>query len=204
MAVISPQYCSPYGMEMTIVKGFGRFTVADMSGNVIFRVRRSLFNIRARHRLYNAVGMPLVTLRQKIMSIHGRWRAYMGDSSYSRDLIFNARRASVLGGKVISELNAYLPANISEHFYDFKIIGGYQSSTCTIYAGNCVTVLAQMQKRPDLGALSISGREQYVLRVSPNVDYAFIVSLLIIFFAHEEARGASLFHHHDASPFGHF
>ena len=71
MAVIGAQYCAPYPVDLSIVQKVmsisdGNFVVADVQGNVVFKVKGSLMTLRDRRVLIDAAGNPIVTLRRKV------------------------------------------------------------------------------------------------------------------------------------------
>ncbi|KAL2484915.1 Protein LURP-one-related 15 [Abeliophyllum distichum] len=81
IAVISPQFCAPYPVDLTIVRKLmtlseGSFGVTDVNGNIMFRVKGKLFSLHDRRVLYDAAGNPLITFQQKLLSAHRRWQVF--------------------------------------------------------------------------------------------------------------------------------
>lgn len=66
----------------------------------------------------------------------------MGDSSYRKDLMFTARRNSLLD--ITTELNVFLAGNAREEVCDYKIKGSYLKKSCTIFKGDSSEVVAQV------------------------------------------------------------
>ncbi|XP_011014749.1 PREDICTED: protein LURP-one-related 15-like, partial [Populus euphratica] len=62
---------------------------------------------------------------------------------------------------------------------DFKVKGGYGESSCSILLGDSNTMLAQMHRRHTI-ASTIMETDSFGVTVYPNVDYAFIVALVVI------------------------
>lgn len=73
---------------------------------------------------------------------HRRWQVFRGDSSDSKDLIFSAKKSSLIQFK--TELDVFLAANTKEDVPDFKLKGSWLERSCTIFAGNSSTVIAQV------------------------------------------------------------
>ncbi|KAF6153730.1 hypothetical protein GIB67_000963 [Kingdonia uniflora] len=175
IAVIGPQYCASYPVDLTVIEKVisivGNFVVSDVNGNIIFKVKRAMFSIR--RVLFDATGNPLVSIRQKAMSRHGRWQVYRGDSSSSRDLLFTVRKSSLLQFK--TELQVFLANNTRENVCDFKIKCSWLERSCVVYLGESSNIIAQMDRKGIL-----FGRNTLSVAVYPHIDHAFITSLIVI------------------------
>ncbi|KAE9447556.1 hypothetical protein C3L33_20541, partial [Rhododendron williamsianum] len=73
VAIISPQFCAPYPVDITIASKLltinkGDFTATDVNGNVMFRIRGKFFSLHGRHILLDAAGNPMLTLQHKVDS----------------------------------------------------------------------------------------------------------------------------------------
>ena len=71
LAVVGPQFCAPYPVDLVIVRKLltlseGNFGVTDVNGNIMFRVKGKLFSLRDRRILLDAAGNPLLTFQQKV------------------------------------------------------------------------------------------------------------------------------------------
>ncbi|KAF7845249.1 protein LURP-one-related 10 [Senna tora] len=180
--IIGPQYCAPYTVDLNIVKKVmsivdDNFTVSDINGNIIFKVKESLMSFRDRRVLIDATGNPIVTLRRKIMTAHDRWHAFRGESTEAHDLIFSLKKSSLIQFK--TNLDVFLANNTKEDVCDFKVKGSWLERSCIIYAGNSNTIVAQMHKKHTVQSVLI-GKDSFMVTVYPNVDYAFIVALIVI------------------------
>ncbi|KAJ6969067.1 protein LURP-one-related 10-like [Populus alba x Populus x berolinensis] len=123
--------------------------VTDEDGNLIFQVRSKIATVRDIRYLQDAYGNILVSLKHKLMTAHGRWEVFRGESIEQKDLLFSVKQSSLFQ-LVSSKLHVFLPSNTTESVPDFRIEG----------------------------VLSIA--------VSPNVDYAFIIVLVVILDATED------------------
>ncbi|XAR68743.1 hypothetical protein NMG60_11000098 [Bertholletia excelsa] len=182
VAVVNPQYCVSYPVDLLIAKKVltlkeGSCEVTDINGNVMFRVKGKMFSLHDQRVLIDAVGTPILSLRQKIMTAHRRWEVYRGESKDSKDLLFSAKKSSILQFK--TELNVFLAANTSEDACDFKVKGSWGERSCTIFLGDTNTIIAQMHRKHNLQSM-VLGKESFGVTVYPNVDYAFIVALVVL------------------------
>lgn len=72
LSIIGIQYCKPYPIDLAVVKkvmtiSSGNFVVTDMiSGNIIFEVKGKLITLHDQRVLLDAVGNPVVTLREQV------------------------------------------------------------------------------------------------------------------------------------------
>ncbi|GFY83846.1 LURP-one-like protein [Actinidia rufa] len=191
ISVINPKFCFPSVVDLTIVKKVltitnGNFAVTDANGNPMFESKGSLFTLHDKRIIYDMAGYPIVTLRQKILSAHKRWQVFRGDSSDSKDILFSAKKSSLIQLK--TNLDVFLAANTDEEACDFKVKGSWFQKSCTIYLGDSSTVLAQMHKKHTVQSMLL-GKDTFAVTVYPNVDSAFIVALVMILEAIEDLPG---------------
>ncbi|KAK1563019.1 hypothetical protein Q3G72_020901 [Acer saccharum] len=184
VSIIGPQYCAPYPVDLAIVrKGInltdGNFVVQDINnnGNILFKLKGFLMTLHNRRVLFNAAGIPLVTLRHKIISAHDRWQVFRGESTDLNDLIFTAKKSSMLQLK--AKLDVFLANNTEEDVCDFKVKGSSSKESCVVYAGESDTIVAQMLD--NLSTVpSLIGKDRFEVRVYTNIDHAFIITLIMI------------------------
>ncbi|KAM7526565.1 hypothetical protein LguiA_016467 [Lonicera macranthoides] len=182
VGVISPQFCAPYPVDLTIVRKLisitdGNFAVADVNGNLVFKVKGKLLTIHDRRVLLDSRGNPIVSLRQKILTAHSRWQVFRGDSSDSKDLLFTAKKSSIIQFR--TELDVFLSNKNKQNVCDFKVKGSWLDKSCIIYAANSSNIIAQMHTKHTVESIML-GKETFGVTVYPNVDYAFIVALVVI------------------------
>ncbi|KAM3287965.1 protein LURP-one-related 10 [Capsicum chacoense] len=182
VAIINPQFCAPYPVDLNIVRKLmtlseGAFGVTDVNGNIVFKVKGKLFSLRDRRVLLDAAGNPIVTFQQKILSAHRRWQVYRGESTDSKDFLFSVKKSSLLQFK--TKLDVFLAHNTKEDVCDFRIEGSWFERSCVIYAGNTSTIVAQMHRKHTAQSILL-GKDNFGVTVYPNVDYAFIVALVVI------------------------
>ncbi|KAK4268477.1 hypothetical protein QN277_025131 [Acacia crassicarpa] len=181
VAVVGQQYCCPHPVDLAVVRKVltvaDKFTVTDLNGNVVFKLQSSLLSLHDHRVILDAAQNPVVTLRRKVMTMHDRWQAFRGDSSDPKDLIFTLKRSSLIQFR--TKLDVFLASNTSEQVCDFKIKGSWLERSCVVYAGESNTIVAQMHKKHTVQSIAF-GKTNFMVTVYPNVDYAFIVALIVI------------------------
>ncbi|KAL6132991.1 hypothetical protein ACLB2K_065228 [Fragaria x ananassa] len=181
ITVVSSQFLASYPVNLYISEKLvtikeGAFTVTDVDGKDMFIVKGSFFSLHDTRRLLDSAGTPILTFRQKITTVHRRWQVYRGDSSNSKDLLFSAKKSGLVQFK--TELDVFLATNRKEDHHDFKVKGSFREKSCTIYSKDN-TIIGQMHK--DCGVKnSILGKDVFAVTVYPQVDFAFIVAVVVV------------------------
>ncbi|OMP07992.1 hypothetical protein COLO4_06874 [Corchorus olitorius] len=156
------------------------YVVTDINGDILFKVEGpGFFSMHARRVLKDAAGNPILTLNPKFLTAHDRWQVFTGDISESSDLIFTVKRSSVFQFK--TKLDVFLANNNKKDVCDFKVKASFYGKSCVIYAGvgQSSTIVAQMHKKNTFKSMLI-GKDKFMVTVNPNIDYAFIVALIVI------------------------
>lgn len=78
----------------------------------------------------------------QLLSAHKRWQVFRGESTDSADLLFSARKSSILQFK--TELDVFLSGNEEESSWDFKVVGSWLERSCLIYAKDS-TLIARVK-----------------------------------------------------------
>ncbi|KAG5585020.1 hypothetical protein H5410_045454 [Solanum commersonii] len=191
--VIGSQYCTPNQVDVVISRKvktlrYGEFVVSDMNGNFMFKVKGTTFGWHDKRVILDAADNPLITLKQKILTEHSRWNAFKGESTDNKDFLFTIKTTSIFQWK--TKLAVFLANNNSkEKNYDYLIKGSWSDRSCAIYAGDSSTIVAQMHKKITDKSLLI-GKDNFMVTMYPNIDQAFIVSLIVILDAINEADAA--------------
>ncbi|XAR68742.1 hypothetical protein NMG60_11000097 [Bertholletia excelsa] len=183
--VIGPQYCHPYPFDLAIVRKIlaltkANFVITDVNENILFKVKGGIKVFNQRRTLLDAAGNAIVTLQRKMGSAHGRWQVFRGESTDPAELLFSAKKSSFMQPK--KELNVYLAGNTTKEVCNFKVQGSWLKRSCVIYAGESSTIVAQMHKKLAAGSILL-GKDRFMVTVYPQVDYAFIAALIVIFAA---------------------
>ncbi|KAL1191999.1 Protein LURP-one-related 15 [Cardamine amara subsp. amara] len=181
--IVDPRFCVSYPVEMAIVRKVmklkgGNFVITDVNGNMMFKVKDPLFGLHDKRILLDSSGAQVLTLREKIMSMHSRWQVLRGGSKQQGDLLYTVKKTSMVQ-LIRTKLEVFLSHNKEEKTCDFRVRGNWSESSCVVYAGESDTIVAQMQKN-DTWQSTLWGKDNYTVTAYPNVDYAFIASLIVI------------------------
>ncbi|CAL1387765.1 unnamed protein product [Linum trigynum] len=199
VSVIGDGYCFPYCKELVVkkkIKGLSnaQFEVFDPCGNVILHVEGGVWNFRMKRVFREPSGFPILTMYGKTITLWHKWRAYINEESPSSErmndnnnLLFTVKQSHPL--QIKKDLNVYL----SDHHIlsngnmnnptkkigapDFNVIGSYTSLSFKVYKGH--RILAEVKHNFTLESF-YKGKERYTIKVYPEVDYAFIIALLVI------------------------
>ncbi|CAJ2675078.1 unnamed protein product [Trifolium pratense] len=179
-AIINPQYCAPatHAIDLIITKEKtlrDNFTVKDINDNIVFTVKSSLvtFVTPRQHRfLFDANGNPILHLRRSLLAADDSWKAYRGESSEPKDLIFTRKRSSLI--QLRTKLNVFL-ANNNTEICDFTVKANLSGKSWNVHIGESNNVVAQINKKHG----TMVSREKFMVTVYPNIDYAFIVALVV-------------------------
>ncbi|CAF1704107.1 unnamed protein product [Brassica oleracea var. botrytis] len=183
MAIVGPQFCAPYPVDLGIVRKVmtitdGNFAVTDVNGNLLFKVKEPLFSLSDKRFLLDASDNPIMTLRENKVSLHDRWQVFRGESTDQKDLVYTLKRSSMIQ-LMKPKLDVFLAQNKEMKVCDFHVKGSWIDRSCVVYAGKSDAIVAQMHKKHTAQSILI-GKSNFSVTVYPNVDYAFIVSLIVI------------------------
>nr|XP_043619878.1 protein LURP-one-related 15-like [Erigeron canadensis] len=182
MVVVDAQYVEPYTVDLAVQRksgtnANGNFMVVDVNGKLMFKIKDTRFSFHDRHILYDATEKPVLTFKKKLRSIHGRWQAFKGDSTNHKDLLFSVKKSSTPKDEI--DLDVFLVKNKEETVCDCKILGEWETKSCTIYAQDGSTVLAGVHEKQNIMNVE-HGKDTFGITVYPEVDYVFIVALVVI------------------------
>ncbi|CAN1228708.1 Protein LURP1 [Linum perenne] len=96
-------------------------------------------SLHGRRKLMDASGNVLLSMSQKMMTAHRRWKLYRGDSNY---LLFSVRESSMLQSK--NKLDVFLAGNAEEKVPDFRVEGRFGRGSCDVYLGKTDKIIAQV------------------------------------------------------------
>ncbi|KAH9309841.1 hypothetical protein KI387_037752 [Taxus chinensis] len=178
--MVGQQFCAPYQIELTVQRKRltftgGDFTVTDSNKNIVLKVGGKMMSFHDRRLLQDAAGNPLLTMKQKTLTMHCRWEAFRGDSSNDKNFAFTAKKSSVFQLK--TALDVFMAGNKDEKVSDFHVKGSYFDRSCTIYQGG--RILAEMRRKYTVKNVLL-GKDTFAVIVQPGVDYAFVIALIII------------------------
>ncbi|CAN1325600.1 Protein LURP-one-related 14 [Linum perenne] len=180
VSVVGDGYCFPYCKELVVkktIKGLSnaQFEVFDPCGNLLLRVEGGVWNLRMKRVFRDPSGFPLLTLYGKSITFWHKWSAYANDDIPDDNLLFTVKQSHPL--QIKKDLNVYLSKTGLVDAPDFNVTGSYTSLSFKVYKGH--RILAEVKHNFTLESF-YKGKERFTIKVYPEVDYAFIIALLVI------------------------
>ncbi|CAN6907040.1 unnamed protein product [Brassica oleracea] len=130
--------------------------------------------------LLDSSGSPVLTMKEKSMTLHNRWQVFKGGSTEQCDMLYTVKRSSMI--QRTTKLEVFLGQNNGEKTCDFRVKGtNWLERSSVVYAGESDVIVAQMQHKKHTRHTALSGKDSFSVTVNPNVDYAFIASLVVLF-----------------------
>ncbi|KAG5240026.1 protein LURP-one-related [Salix suchowensis] len=167
VSVIGESYCTPYPLELIVKKKINKlsssqFEAFDLSGNLLLKVDGGVWNYNLKRVLLDPSGFPILTLRGKALAFRHKWKAHAGESTHDNsNILFSVKQSHPL--QIKKQINIYWQTNSRK-----KSLTSYNWSLHFLVKHNFT--LESFCK----------GKEKYRVKVYPEVDYAFIVALLVI------------------------
>ncbi|GJU70559.1 LURP-one-related 10-like protein, partial [Tanacetum coccineum] len=181
ISVIGPEFVAPSQLELIVeTHAPGNLLVSDIDHKILFRVKPADTTFHRKRLLLDPDDRPLLLLQEKNLSAHQRWNVFRGESNADSDLIFTSKSKHITGWHKM-HINVFLANNSSsEDNCDFNIKGCFtKERNCTIHTHESSSPIAQMHKFQRLKNAKLT-KGKYMVRVNPNVDYAFVVALIAI------------------------
>ncbi|KAI3514978.1 hypothetical protein L1887_13726 [Cichorium endivia] len=179
VSVIGSQFLAPYQFDIIVdINSSRNLVITDINHKIMLKVKRCGASFHDQLVLVDVDDKPIVTMRDKIMSEHDRWNIFRGDSTSKTDMIFSTKSAHIIQFKTC--VHVFMANKTSSKgVCDFKIQGSWSKRNCTIFIGDTSTTIAQMHKMesPENGKFV---KDKFIVTIYPNVDYAFVVTLIAI------------------------
>ncbi|XP_021904264.1 protein LURP-one-related 14 isoform X2 [Carica papaya] len=176
--VVGDRFCNPHPLELSVKRKMGlsltTYDVYDVSGNLLLQVDGGVWRLDRKRVMRDPAGFPVLTMRGKALSLRDKWSVYHGESSENSDLIFCAQQSKAL--KLKSEFDIFLANNLGKEVRDFRTSGSYTNLSFKVYKDNAV--IARVNHK--YSWKSFKGLDTYSVKVNPEVDYAFIIALLVM------------------------
>ncbi|XWS65781.1 hypothetical protein CRYUN_Cryun05aG0143200 [Craigia yunnanensis] len=184
--VVGDRFCVPYTMELLVKRKIQSFTnahfdVFDTTGNVLLQVDGGVWNFQKKRVMKDPAGLPVITLREKALSWKQQWLIHQGESSERNHFLFSVQRSNAL--QIKNNLDVFLASQFKEDGRDFRVSGSFTSLSFKVRRGN--SIIAEVSHNVTWG--SCKGKQSFKVKVYPEVDYAFIVALLVIMNENENA-----------------
>uniref|UniRef100_M4EQH2 Uncharacterized protein n=1 Tax=Brassica campestris TaxID=3711 RepID=M4EQH2_BRACM len=155
--IVDSRFCVPDPVDLAMVRDkiefkHGNFDIKDVKGNILFQS----------------------------MTLHERWKVYRGVSTEECDFLYTVKKSKVV--QFTTKLEVFLGHNNEEQICDFRVnVTKRFEHSCVVYAGESDNIVAQMQHNKHTRQTASSGLDNFSVTVNPNVDYAFVTSLLVLF-----------------------
>ncbi|KAL9388960.1 hypothetical protein Peur_017565 [Populus x canadensis] len=180
VSVVGESYCAPYPLELIVKKKIkklsnAQFEVFDLSGNLLLQVDGGVWNFQLKRVLRDPAGFPILTIRGKVLTLWHKWKAHAGESTDDSNVLFTVKQSHPL--QIKKAINVFLTNNSKKKEPDFHISGSYTSLSFKVYEGR--RLIAEVKHNFTLESFC-KGKERYKVKVYPEVDYAFVVALLVI------------------------
>ncbi|XWS07590.1 hypothetical protein CRYUN_Cryun41cG0002100 [Craigia yunnanensis] len=184
--VVGDRFCVPYIMELLVKRKIQSFSnahydVFDTTGNVLLQVDGGVWNFHKKRVMKDPAGLPVITLREKALSWKQQWLIHQGESSERDHFLCNVVRSNAL--QIKNNLDVYLASSYKENGRDFRATGSFTSLSFKVRKGN--SIIAEVSHNFTWG--SCKGKESFKVKVYPEVDYAFIVALIVIMHENDNA-----------------
>ncbi|MCL7039953.1 hypothetical protein MKW94_000089 [Papaver nudicaule] len=164
IVVISPQYCTPYQVDLYTANrdtGVTEVTPASPTSSHLL--------------LVDAAG-PLLYLKPMV----SQWKVYRGHNADPKNLLFSVKRSNyVLAQFFKTRLDVFLASNTDAYACDFKIKQNLGETSCVINRGNSDSIIAEMHRNKNVQD-KVGGMKQFSVTVYPNVDYIFVIALSVV------------------------
>ncbi|CAF2050248.1 unnamed protein product [Brassica napus] len=183
--IVDRRFCVPGPVDLVMVRDkiasqYGNFVIGDVNGNMMFQVKKPGFGLHKKMILLDSSGSPVLTMKEKSMTLHNRWQVFKGGSTEECDMLYTVKRSSMI--QRTTKLDVFFGQNNEEKTCDFRVKGtNWLERSCVVYAGVSDVIVAQMQHKKHTRHTALSGKDSFSVTVNPNVDYAFIASLVVLF-----------------------
>jgi len=162
------------------------FTITDVNGTSYFKCKGKAFSIREKKVLYDLYNKPLLSIKNKLMSLRGKLKIF--DGAGEKVLVTVEPQSLFLNKKYL--INFTNLATGKEDYIEMKcdLVG----CTAGIFHGKekeGAPLICKIHKKFD-AKLLLTSQENYYIEIAPGVDSSFMMALAICFdeFKNERQR----------------
>ncbi|KAM7262499.1 hypothetical protein ACFE04_000182 [Oxalis oulophora] len=159
ITIIDSKFHLPNPIDLISTTIENGFLVTDVNNSIVFKVEEKL-SFHNKRTLFDSAGNPLVTVEEK-MTMHDRHLVYKG--AHTSDLVFVVCQSS----NSTTEYDVFLANNKKQNRPDFVAKG------LTVYKADSNNIIAKVTHQTQ-------NKRKFRVTISPNIDYAFIITLLTI------------------------
>ncbi|PWA56820.1 hypothetical protein CTI12_AA417930 [Artemisia annua] len=169
ISVIDSKFTASYVVDLIVVANSrGDHTITDGKSGILFTVNPFGATLHDQLVLRDINDKIIVTLRKKIRSLHKRWCVFRGASDDK--MLFSVKKEHTIQSR--TNLNVFLANNHSEDVCDFKIAGCSSNRNFSIYTRDSSRKIAKTHE--------MHVKDKFLVKVGPNVDYAFVSTLIAV------------------------
>lgn len=146
--IVDRRFCVPGPVDLVMVRDkiasqYGNFVIGDVNGNMMFQVKKPGFGLHKKMILLDSSGSPVLTMKEKSMTLHNRWQVFKGGSTEECDMLYTVKRSSMI--QRTTKLEVFLGQNNEEKTCDFRVKGtNWLERSCVVYAGVSDVIVAQV------------------------------------------------------------
>ncbi|XP_020880896.1 protein LURP-one-related 14 isoform X4 [Arabidopsis lyrata subsp. lyrata] len=179
ISVVSDQFCNPYPMDLVVkrkVQNFSKdyYEVFDPSGNLLLQIDGQAWGFNRKRVMRDPAGFTILSMRQKGLALKNKWEVHGGESKEREDLLFTVQQSQAVSLK--TSVDVFLPENNNvkkSNTCDFHASGGYSNISFKVFKSDALIAGFTW------GSFC-KGKYNFKVRVNPEVDYAFIIALLVM------------------------
>lgn len=194
-ALAGPEYCSPYEQvyfmsEKMMSFSGDDFTIKDANNNTVYTMNSSALSMKGARTLLTAGKHPVLSMSHKMLS-SGTWEVYKGKDTHNK--LATIKRPSSVASKIgmggaanQSKHNCqiFLRSNTSHSFSnpqpDMVVSGDVMGKGYYIYQGPRIIAEISRKLAQESSSVKLTGKDSYALKVSPGVDHAFMLAVVVI------------------------
>ncbi|KAH7667522.1 LURP-one-related protein [Dioscorea alata] len=180
--IVGEEYCKPEPIQLafsTTIKGVKKkdLAITDLDGKALFWLSSDVASKKKWFILDAATGFPLLSIIKKTWSLHNRCQAFRaGEDTDEKNHLFTVKKSTIL--KIHKEWDVFLAANTEEVEWDFKITGEFSKRSIKVFhKQNPTAAIAEMSQHDTVVKVRLAN-DAFRVTISPNIDFAFIASLI--------------------------
>ncbi|KAH7667516.1 LURP-one-related protein [Dioscorea alata] len=192
--IVGEEYCKPKPIQLafsTTIKGVKKkdLAITDLDGKALFWLSSDVANKKKWFILDAATGFPLLSIIKETWTLHTRWQAFRaGEDTDEKNHLFTVKKSTIL--KIHKEWDVFLAANTRELESDFKITGEFSKRSIKVfYKQNPTAAIAEMSQHDNVVKVRLAN-DAFRVTISPNIDFAFIASLICILHQFQQKQDA--------------
>jgi len=172
---VNPQYCMPRQTTLCLKEkvwslSSDTFHIVDSDGVEVMQCRGQAFSLSDRKEFADNRGMPLFSLRTKLLSIHKSFYAEAPDGR----ILFDVKGKFSIGTRKMTATFT----NASNHApIELHVKGDWLDRSATIRLGN--VVVAQISRSFMNMRQIFGGQQTYYVTVAPGVDLTMIAAICV-------------------------